>query len=119
MSDQPCDRLRKAMLEKGFQTGADLARRMGIKEVTVRAHLNGYSGITTTRAAAYAKVLSVTPEWLLYGTELPLDLPEDSQEAALVIVEYVIEHSDHRLSPNEKLNLVRKFQELISEARGQ
>lgn len=65
--DSPADRLKAAMETKGLKSAAELARRVGFKEVTVRSHLNSYAGITTKRAPIYARALGVTPEWLLYG----------------------------------------------------
>lgn len=119
MSDSTGSRLRKAMKDKGFASGADLARRMGVKEVTVRAHLNDTAGLTAKRAASYGRVLGVTPEWLLYGKQDKLVLPEDSGEAALMIVEYAQANSDRQLAPEEKLELVREFRKLIEEVRGE
>jgi len=67
MKETQADRLRKAMKLKGFQSAAQLARRLEYKDVTVRAHLNEVSGIPAKRAKDYARVLGITPEWLLYG----------------------------------------------------
>lgn len=107
------------MRDKGFASGADLARRMGIKEATVRSHLNDTAGLRASRAKEYARVLGVTPEWLLYGKQDKLVLPEDSGEAALMIVEYAQANSDRKLAPEEKLELVREFRKLLEEVRGE
>lgn len=118
MESTPGTRLKEAMMKKGFATAADLARRMGYKEVTVRAHINGNSGLQAKKAAAYSKVLGVSPEWLLYGKEDPLDLPADDKDAALAIVEFAQQNSEKRLSPREKLDLVAEMAALVAKVRG-
>jgi len=118
MLETAADRLRYAMKEKGFATAADLARRMEYKDVTVRAHLNQVSGIPSKRAEEYARVLGVTPEWILYGSDGPLELPADDYAAALTVVEYAQKHSSRHLLPEEKVALVGEFRDLIARVRG-
>lgn len=44
-----------------------VAQRLGVADVTVRAHENGQNDVPVTKAERYAHVLGVTPEWLLWG----------------------------------------------------
>jgi len=118
MTETSSDRLRRAIKSSGFSGAADLARRLGWSETTVRAHANGQRGIPAKRAKNYARVLGVTPEWLLYGQEDTLELPEDDYAAALTVVEYAQRHSSRRLPPEEKVALVGEFRDLIAKARG-
>lgn len=71
MTDSPSDRLRKALDASPFDGAAELARRLGWSEVTVRAHVNGTRGFPAQKAAGYARALNTTPEWLLYGKGSP------------------------------------------------
>ena len=59
-------RLKKARQGR-FSTAAELARAVGMKEVTVRAHENGQNGVSMSNARKYARALGFTAEWLLYG----------------------------------------------------
>jgi transcriptional regulator with XRE-family HTH domain len=63
---EPGERLRKARLDAGLSV-EQLAERIEKAASTVRAHENGQNGIKAPMAARYARALSVTPEWLLYG----------------------------------------------------
>lgn len=118
MDDSAADRLRRTIEQSAFHGAADLARRLGWTASTVRSHTNGTRGITSKRAEAYSKVLGVSPEWLLYGKEDPLDLPADDKDAALAIVEFAQQNSEKRLSPREKLELVAEMEALVAKARG-
>jgi hypothetical protein len=67
-----------------------------------------------------ARLLKV-PESEIGGTgneppPLP-QLPEDPAEAALLITEYVLQHSDRAVDPSEKLQIVRDFRKLIEKSR--
>lgn len=62
----PGERLRDIRQQRGLST-SELAERVGRSESAVRNQENGTNGIPATLAAKYARALSVTPEWLLYG----------------------------------------------------
>lgn len=66
MNETPSSRLKKAMDRKGI-SAAELSRRTGVKEVTVRAAANGTQGVTKAKAEIYAPHLDVDPEWIMFG----------------------------------------------------
>ena len=63
----PADRLKLAMAQMRVRSGAELARRSGQNDVTVRAHLNGTRAISRKSAEVYASALDLLPSWLLFG----------------------------------------------------
>jgi SOS-response transcriptional repressor LexA len=64
---EPHERLRLARDARKLTVPA-IARSLGVAESSVRAHMNGQNGIRPATAAQYARVLKISPEWLLYGT---------------------------------------------------
>lgn len=66
----PGGRLR-AMRKVRHLTVDQLAERSNRSQSTVRAHENGQNGIKPDAAEAYASVLKVAPEWILFGTGEP------------------------------------------------
>ncbi len=69
----PLTRLRLAMQRRAIRSGAELARRCGQKDVTVRAHLNGTRAISRKAAEIYCRTLHVEPAWLLFGVSSDSD----------------------------------------------
>ena len=67
----PADRLKLAMARMRVKSGAELARRSGQNDVTVRAHLNGTRSISRKSAEAYASTLNLLPSRLLFGVGAP------------------------------------------------
>ena len=63
---EPGDRLREARTKAGLSV-EQLAERVQKAASTVRAHENGQNGIKAPMADRYARALSVSPSWLLYG----------------------------------------------------
>lgn len=61
------DRLKRARIDRGFDSAVATADAMGISRATYMSHENGTRGLPAVRAAQYARFLGVTPEWLLYG----------------------------------------------------
>lgn len=55
-----------------FESAAEAARALGLKEVTVRAHESGQNGFPVQTAAKYAKAYGITLQWLLSGQGLEL-----------------------------------------------
>lgn len=62
----PGERLRQIRTQRGLST-AQLGERVGRSESAVRNQENGTNGIPASLAAKYARCLTITPEWLLYG----------------------------------------------------
>jgi SOS-response transcriptional repressor LexA len=67
MTDSMGDRLRKARVEAGFRSAADLCRVTGWTYPTYRSHENGARGIPLDAARTYAQRLGVSLLWLLTG----------------------------------------------------
>lgn len=59
-------RLRARRQKLGLSVHA-VAQRLGVADPTVRAHENGQNGLPAPQAEKYARILGVTPEWLLWG----------------------------------------------------
>lgn len=64
---QPCERLKAAREQAGYETAADAARAFGWQTVTYRHHENGTRGFKRDAAIQYARALRVSPEWILFG----------------------------------------------------
>lgn len=67
----PSDRLKAAREKAGFLTAADAVRRFVWNGSTYFGHENGSRGITAAKAAEYGRAFRVSPEWILFGGELP------------------------------------------------
>lgn len=78
----PEGRLTWAREQAGFGDKAKFANAVGINEVTYRAYESGQNGFAK-HAAAFAKKLGVTAEWLLEGGPLPT--PKSAPETARVV----------------------------------
>lgn len=68
--DSPHERLAWARQKAGFADKADFARATGVNPTTYRAYENGQNGFAK-HAAAFARKLGVTAEWLLDGGPAP------------------------------------------------
>lgn len=75
--DTPFARLRWARTKAGYPTAKAFAEKARIGEVTYRAYENGQVGYAK-HAAAFAKLLGVTADWLIGGGPVP-----DGAETAL------------------------------------
>ena len=64
----PSTRLRK-MLKDNSLTAADLARKLDVSQPTVHAWVTGLHGMRWANARRVAKVLGVTPAWLMFGAD--------------------------------------------------
>lgn len=62
----PGERLREARRRGGF-SASELGAAVGLSESAVRNQENGTNGFSADTAKAYAALLDVTPEWLLFG----------------------------------------------------
>jgi len=63
----PSDRLKQARLAAGYPKASHAAEAFGVPLATYQQHENGIRGFPARRAAKYASLLKVAPEWLLYG----------------------------------------------------
>jgi len=69
--DTPAARLRYLRESNSNGSAAELARRLGIPEVTYRAHESGVRGFGEPQARKYAEALGANWVWLLTGTGEP------------------------------------------------
>lgn len=74
--DSPATRLRFLRERNDIGSAAELARRLGIPEVTYRAHESGVRGFGEPQARRYADALGANWVWLLTGTGSPFAPPE-------------------------------------------
>lgn len=65
MPEGVSDRLRKARLERGYETASDAARAFGFVLPTYVSHENGTRNITRAAARRYAASFGVSPGWLM------------------------------------------------------
>ena len=68
---RPCDRLRWAREQAGFESARQFALRHNVGYSTYASHENGDRGIPISRARDYSRILRVTLEWLLTGKGSP------------------------------------------------
>lgn len=61
------ERLRKARLEAGYASIAEVLKAFAWSAPTYRAHELGHKAIRTGLAIRYAKAFGVDPAWLIYG----------------------------------------------------
>lgn len=73
--DTPAARLRYLRETKNIGSAAELARQLGIPEVTYRAHESGVRGFGEPQARRYADSLSANWVWLLTGSGEPFAAP--------------------------------------------
>lgn len=66
-TEEPKDRLRRARLAAGFETGTDAARKFHWHVSSYLAHENGQNGIRIKPAQKYARAFNVSASWLLTG----------------------------------------------------
>lgn len=68
------DRLKKARERAGYETAADAARALGVKEPTYSGHENGSRGFRAPTGKIYARRFKVPFSWLMAG-EGEIDAP--------------------------------------------
>jgi phage repressor protein C with HTH and peptisase S24 domain len=69
--ETPAARLRFLRERRDIGSAAEFARRLGVPEVTYRAHESGVRGFGETQARRYADALRANWVWLLTGTGDP------------------------------------------------
>lgn len=81
--DSPAARLRFLRERREIGSAAEFARRLGVPEVTYRAHESGVRGFGETQARRYADALRANWVWLLTGTGSPFGTPEATDTTGL------------------------------------
>lgn len=71
-------RIRQAMAEKSI-TARELAKRSGIRESSVSHYVNGTHAPSNLSAGSMAKVLGVSPVWLM-GFDVPMKEPSKEEK---------------------------------------
>lgn len=72
------------MMARGVDNAAELARLADVKDVTVRAAVNGTRGLSKANAERFARVLGVDAGWLLFGKGKGLAVVNDSNNKEIV-----------------------------------
>jgi hypothetical protein len=62
-------RLKKARIDRGFQTAKIAAEYISVPYGTYSGHENGSRGIKEAELLHYAKIFRVSPSWLAFGDE--------------------------------------------------
>ena len=91
--DTPAHRLRFLRERNDIGSAAELARRLGIPEVTYRAHESGVRGFGEPQAKRYAEALNANGVWLLTGSgeafsepappSMPADAPKKRSDVEM------------------------------------
>jgi transcriptional regulator with XRE-family HTH domain len=80
----PATRLKRTLKERGY-TAADLARKLAVSQPTVHAWVTGLHGIRWANARRVAKVLEVSPAWLMFGADAVTEgMAQGTDELALL-----------------------------------
>lgn len=95
--DTPAARLRFLRERREIGSAAEFARRLGVPEVTYRAHESGVRGFGETQARRYADALRSNWVWLLTGTGEPFGGTPD-----LVVPGPDLAVPDHQPAPSRQ-----------------
>lgn len=104
-------------LSKPGKTQKGLADALGISAPAVSNMLRGKRRVRVDEVPKIAAYLGVEPP--VNVGDQPFRLPDDDSEAAVLVVEYVLERSNRHLEPREKVRFVAEFRDLIARARSQ
>ena len=66
------ERLKYARTKSGFRTAREAAEYLSIPYGTYSGHENGSRGVKEAELLHYAKVFKVSPFWLIYGQQKPI-----------------------------------------------
>ena len=120
MSDKPCDRLRKAWEDAGFETAADVARAFGWVESTSRSHSNVARGFDAEAAIKYARMLKVNPVCLLglerYAKGAPVTAPEPTMDFIASVVSALTKIGQEAPLPEVVLQSLDEIVRKVSQA---
>ena len=114
------ERLASALADAGLKA-QDLVERTGIPKASISHYLNGYYCPTSSKAEKMAKVLGVSPVWLM-GFDVPkIDyMVRDKNENSYIIETmmpndkvYDLSADYRRLSPDSQKRLLAYMQKLL------
>lgn len=102
--------MRRMLKERGL-SAADLARALAVSQPTVHAWVKGLHGIRWTNARRVAKVLDVTPAWLMFGADPVAEgTAQGAEELALLRLWREIGEAE-QTAAMRRLTTVRRKQE--------
>lgn len=111
------ERLASALADAGLKA-QDLVERTGIPKASISHYLNGYYCPTSSKAEKMAKVLGVSPVWLM-GFDVPkVDWMVTDKDGNSFLVEstdkgYTLSADYRKLSPDSQKRLLAYMQKLL------
>lgn len=111
------ERLASALADAGLKA-QDLVERTGIPKASISHYLNGYYCPTSSKAEKMAKVLGVSPVWLM-GFDVPkVDWMVTDKDGNSVLIEstdkgYTLSADYRKLSPDSQKRLLAYMQKLL------
>lgn len=111
------ERLASALADAGLKA-QDLVERTGIPKASISHYLNGYYCPTSSKAEKMAKVLGVSPVWLM-GFDVPkVDWMITDKDGNSFLVEstdkgYTLSADYRKLSPDSQKRLLAYMQKLL------
>ena len=111
------ERLASALADAGLKA-QDLVERTGISKASISHYLNGYYCPTSSKAEKMAKVLGVSPVWLM-GFDVPkIDWMITDKDGNSFLVEptdkgYTLSADYRKLSPDSQKRLLAYMQKLL------
>ncbi len=115
MTNEQCDRLRKARIRLGFGQANEASAAFGWNKNTYKSHENGIRGLSQKAAERYGKAFSVSPWWLLTGENPPdwLDSPAQAGITELPVrrVPVLTTQQAFSLTEGQKLEQIKNITE--------
>lgn len=111
------ERLASALADAGLKA-QDLVERTGIPKASISHYLNGYYCPTSSKAEKMAKVLGVSPVWLM-GFDVPkVDWMVTDKDGNSFLIEstdkgYSLSADYRKLSPDSQKRLLAYMQKLL------
>lgn len=111
------ERLASALADAGLKA-QDLVERTGIPKASISHYLNGYYCPTSSKAEKMAKVLGVSPVWLM-GFDVPkVDWMVTDKDGNSFLIEstdkgYTLSTDYRKLSPDSQKRLLAYMQKLL------
>ncbi len=105
----PSTRLRKMLKDSGL-TAADLARKLDVSQPTVHAWVTGLHGMRWLNARRVAKVLGVTPSWLMFGADAVAEGSAQGAEELALLRLWRELGTDEQSAAMRRLSAIRKKQ---------
>ena len=98
------------MLKENGLTAADLARKLDVSQPTVHAWVTGLHGMRWTNARRVAKALSVTPAWLMFGSDAVAESSAQGAEELALLRLWRELGEEEQTAAMRRLTAIRKKQ---------